>query len=74
MISKWVLSLLQVRARKTNASKVLKALSGYAGYFVVATAGPDLESIIAGKGAGTEKLSKQYKGTIVNLDMGGGTC
>ncbi|MBU5585123.1 ethanolamine ammonia-lyase reactivating factor EutA, partial [Enterococcus sp. S181_ASV_20] len=36
-------------ARKTNASKVLKALSGYAGDFVVATAGPDLESIIAGK-------------------------
>ncbi|PNE49305.1 ethanolamine ammonia-lyase reactivating factor EutA [Enterococcus avium] len=60
-------------ARKTNASKVLKALSGYAGDFVVATAGPDLESIIAGKGAGTEKLSKQYKGTIVNLDIGGGT-
>lgn len=60
-------------ARKKNASKVLDALSGYAGDFVVATAGPDLESIIAGKGAGTEKLSRKYKGTVVNLDIGGGT-
>lgn len=33
-------------ARKENASKVLTALSGFAGDFVVATAGPDLESII----------------------------
>ena len=33
-------------ARKENASQVLQALSGYAGDFVVATAGPDLESII----------------------------
>ena len=31
-------------ARKENASQVLQALSGYAGDFVVATAGPDLES------------------------------
>ena len=36
-------------ARKSNANNVLRALSGYAGDFVVATAGPDLESIIAGK-------------------------
>lgn len=60
-------------ARKSNSSKVLQALSGYAGDFVVATAGPDLESIIAGKGAGTEKLSRERKGSIVNFDIGGGT-
>lgn len=60
-------------ARKNNASKVLEALSGFAGDFVVATAGPDLESIIAGKGAGTQTLSKDYKGAIANLDIGGGT-
>ena len=29
-------------ARKENAREVLSALSGYAGDFVVATAGPDL--------------------------------
>ena len=31
-------------ARKENASQVLQALSGYAGDFVVATAGPDLSA------------------------------
>ena len=39
-------------ARKENAKEVLQILSGMAGDFVVATAGPDLESIIAGKGSG----------------------
>lgn len=60
-------------ARKANASNVLTALSGYAGDFVVATAGPDLESIIAGKGAGTEILSKDRRGPVLNFDIGGGT-
>ncbi|MDT2757750.1 ethanolamine ammonia-lyase reactivating factor EutA [Enterococcus asini] len=60
-------------ARKSNSSKVLSALSGYAGDFVVATAGPDLESIIAGKGAGTEAFSKTRNGSVANLDIGGGT-
>ena len=39
-------------ARKENARDVLSALSGYAGDFVVATAGPALESVLAGKGYG----------------------
>lgn len=60
-------------ARKSNSSKVLSALSGYAGDFVVATAGPDLESIIAGKGAGTEGFSKTLNGAVANIDIGGGT-
>lgn len=60
-------------ARKENASEVLKKLSGLAGDFVVATAGPDLESIIAGKGAGAAALSKDKGCTVVNLDIGGGT-
>ena len=60
-------------ARKENASKVLTALSGFAGDFVVATAGPDLESIIAGKGAGAHTYSKELRRTVANLDIGGGT-
>ena len=36
-------------ARKENAREVLNALSEFAGDFVVATAGPDLESILAGR-------------------------
>lgn len=60
-------------ARKENAKEILNTLSGLAGDFVVATAGPDLESIIAGKGAGAGKLSKEYHTTVANLDIGGGT-
>lgn len=59
--------------RKENARLVAEALSGYAGDFVVATAGPDLESIIAGKGAGTYSYSTNYHTTTVNFDIGGGT-
>ena len=39
-------------SRKENARAVLHALSDFAGDFVVATAGPDLESILAAKGSG----------------------
>ncbi|CAM2787537.1 ethanolamine ammonia-lyase reactivating factor EutA [Levilactobacillus brevis] len=60
-------------ARKENASAVTQALSGYAGDFVVATAGPDLESIIAGKGAGTNVTAKEHRCNVVNMDIGGGT-
>ena len=60
-------------AKKKNAESVLVALSGLAGEFVVATAGPTLEGIIAGKGAGACQESKKRGATIVNLDIGGGT-
>lgn len=60
-------------ARKENAEEVLTTLSGFAGDFVVATAGPDLESIISGKGAGAHLYSKEHSTTVVNIDIGGGT-
>ena len=60
-------------ARKENASEVIHALSGFAGDFVVATAGADLESVISGKGAGTDLYSKEHHLTAVNIDIGGGT-
>lgn len=60
-------------ARKSNAKEVLNTLSGMAGDFVVATAGPDLESIIAGKGAGVMDYSEQNNTSVYNLDIGGGT-
>jgi len=40
-------------ARKQNANLVLSALSKMAGDFVVATAGPDLESVLSARGAGS---------------------
>ena len=60
-------------ARKENAREVVNALSGFAGDFVVATAGPDLESVISGKGAGMDVYSKKQRLTAVNIDIGGGT-
>lgn len=60
-------------ARKQNANQVLHTLSGFAGDFVVATAGPDLESIISGKGAGAHLYSKEHSTSVVNVDVGGGT-
>lgn len=60
-------------ARKENANDVLQTLSGFAGDFVVATAGPDLESIIAGRGAGADKVSDEENAFVVNIDIGGGT-
>jgi len=60
-------------ARKQNASQVMETLSGLAGDFVVTTAGPDLEGIIAGKGAGAHTISKETGKTVANLDIGGGT-
>lgn len=60
-------------ARKENANDVLHTLSGFAGDFVVATAGPDLESIISGKGAGAHIYSKEHSTSVVNIDIGGGT-
>lgn len=60
-------------AKKDNASEIIHALAEYAGDFVVATAGPDLESVIAGKGSGAEALSKKLRARIANIDIGGGT-
>ena len=60
-------------ARKKNANLVLNALSDMAGDFVVATAGPDLESFLSAKGAGTDQLSEEYREVIANVDIGGGT-
>ncbi len=60
-------------ARKENAADVLNMLSGLAGDFVVATAGPDLEGVLAGKGSGAWEYSKKHSQTVMNFDIGGGT-
>ena len=60
-------------SRRENARAVLDALSGFAGDFVVATAGPDLESVLAAKGAGAVDLSERTGKTVLHMDIGGGT-
>ena len=61
-------------SRKKNAAAVLAALSDYAGEFVVATAGPDLESVLAARGAGAVDYSRQTGERVLHMDIGGGTA
>ena len=61
-------------ATKRNASEMLHQLSDEAGDFLVATAGPDLEGIIAAKGSGSYELSGKSDQVIANIDIGGGTA
>lgn len=61
-------------ATKENAREVVHTIADDAGHFLVATAGPDLEGIIAAKGAGTLQQSKNSAKVIANIDIGGGTA
>ena len=58
-------------SRKENAQTVLQTLSDFAGDFVVATAGPDLESVLAARGAGAYERSEGKR--VLHMDIGGGT-
>ena len=60
-------------SRKENARAVLENLSDFAGEFVVTTAGPDLESVLAAKGAGAVRYSEETGKTVLHFDIGGGT-
>lgn len=60
-------------SRKENARAVMTALSELAGEFVVATAGPDLESVLAARGAGAVEHSAKTGKTVLHMDIGGGT-
>ncbi|MBQ9148273.1 MAG: ethanolamine ammonia-lyase reactivating factor EutA [Oscillospiraceae bacterium] len=60
-------------SRKENARAVLEALSDYAGEFVVTTAGPDLESVLAARGAGAVEFSQRTGKSVLHMDIGGGT-
>ena len=60
-------------ARKENARLVLSQLSDLAGEFVVATAGPALESVLAARGAGADVHAKKKGRPVLHFDIGGGT-
>lgn len=60
-------------ARARNAETVLAALSSLAGDFVVSTAGPHLESVLAARGVGLDSYSETTSKVVANLDIGGGT-
>lgn len=59
-------------ARAENARAAVEAVSRAGGDFVVAAAGPDLEALLAGVGAGARDLSRAG-GRVLTFDVGGGT-
>lgn len=59
--------------KTSNAKAAVMELADSLGDFVVAAAGPHLESVIAGRGAGAAALSLQAGQTVLNIDIGGGT-
>src|SRR5512140_2379923 len=61
-------------AKKKNADQILSALSGLAGEFVVSVAGPHVESLISGRGAGAALYSQTHYTTVTNVDIGGGSA
>jgi ethanolamine utilization protein EutA len=61
-------------AKKKNADEILRALAGMAGEFVVTVAGPHLESLIAGRGAGAAQYSQRHFCKVTGVDIGGGSA
>lgn len=61
-------------SKARNAREAIMRLSETLGDFVVATAGPHLESAIAGYGSGACELSEREAARVVNIDIGGGTA
>ena len=61
-------------AKKRNADEILQALGGMAGEFVVTVAGPNLESMIAGRGSGSAQYSQKHFCKVTNVDIGGGSA
>jgi ethanolamine utilization protein EutA len=62
-----------VAALRHNAARILELFSNQMGRFVVATAGPNYEAILAAHGSGAVGLSDRQLKTVMNVDVGGGT-
>ncbi len=60
-------------ARTRNAEAILNGLSDLAGDFVVTVAGPNVESLIAGRGSGAAAWSAEHFTSVVAVDIGGGS-
>ncbi|CAN5601557.1 ethanolamine ammonia-lyase reactivating factor EutA [soil metagenome] len=60
-------------AKIRNAEIVAERVSSLAGQFVVASAGPNFESVLAGRGSGAADHSKIQHKVVCNIDIGGGT-
>lgn len=61
-------------ARKQNAAEIVSRISSETGKFVSATAGPNFEALLGAMGSGIVKHSQTTQHTIMNVDVGGGSC
>ncbi|SDD59183.1 ethanolamine ammonia-lyase reactivating factor EutA [Sporomusa acidovorans] len=61
-------------AKKENARRISQKIANLVGNFVVAAAGGNLESVIAGKGSGAAEYSRLNHCVVANIDIGGGTA
>lgn len=60
-------------ALRENAAAIIDLFSAEVGKFVCATAGPNLEGLLAAHGSGAVDLSRTEDDPILNVDIGGGT-
>ncbi|MGH7830626.1 MAG: ethanolamine ammonia-lyase reactivating factor EutA, partial [Candidatus Binatia bacterium] len=62
-------------AKKKNAEAIAALFSAQAGKFVCATAGHNLEAVLAAYGSGAVRMTANEGGdfTVMNVDVGGGT-
>jgi ethanolamine utilization protein EutA len=59
--------------KRSNARAIADLFASEAGKFVCASAGHNLEAILAANGSGALELSRQCHQTVLNVDIGGGT-
>ena len=59
--------------KRTNAHGIADLFADEAGKFVCASAGHNLEAILAANGSGSVHLSRRPEQTVLNVDIGGGT-
>src|SRR5882724_2518681 len=67
------LILTGVAVRRSNARKIGELFARQAGKMVAVSAGDNLETVMAAYGSGAVARSIRDKGTVMNVDIGGGT-
>ncbi|MEA2641661.1 MAG: ethanolamine utilization protein EutA [Chloroflexota bacterium] len=60
--------------RRANARAIAELFAGEAGKFVCASAGHNMEAMLAAHGSGAVALSRHDDRTVLNVDVGGGTA
>ena len=59
--------------KRSNARAIAELFAADSGKFVCASAGHDLESVLAAHGSGAVAMSREASSMVLNVDIGGGT-